>query len=85
MFNKKIKFDVEVYILKNINDFGKASYSDDKDLSRYIKESDFLPRLGDIILYNKIYYKIDKIVVDYQAKALNILLSESRTDFKVQK
>lgn len=85
MFNKKIKFDVEVYILKNINDFGKASYSDDKELSRYIKESDFLPRLGDIILYNKIYYKIDKIVVDYQAKTLNILLSESRTDFKVQK
>jgi hypothetical protein len=85
MFNKKIKFDVEVYILKNINDFGKASYSDDKDLSRYIKESDFLPRLGDIILYNKIYYKIDKIVVDYQAKTLNVLLSESRTDFKVQK
>jgi hypothetical protein len=85
MFNKKIKFDVEVYTLKNINDFGKASYSDDKDLSRYIKESDFLPRLGDIILYNKIYYKIDKIVVDYQAKTLNILLSESRTDFKVQK
>lgn len=85
MFNKKIKFDVEVYILKNINDFGKASYSDDKELSRYIKESDFLPRLGDIILYNKIYYKIDKIVVDYQAKTLNVLLSESRTDFKVQK
>lgn len=85
MFNKKNKFDVEVYILKNINDFGKASYSDDKELSRYIKESDFLPRLGDIILYNKIYYKIDKIVVNYQAKTLNILLSESRTDFKVQK
>lgn len=85
MFNKKIKFDVEVYILKNINDFGKASYADDKELSRYIKESDFLPRLGDIILYNKIYYKIDKIVVDYQVKALNILISESRTDFKVQK
>ena len=85
MFNKKNKFDVEVYILKNTNDFGKASYADDKELSRYIKESDFLPRLGDIILYNKIYYKIDKIVVNYQAKSLNILLSESRTDFKVQK
>lgn len=84
MFNKKNKFEIEVYILKSINDFGKASYSDDKELSRYIKESDFIPRIGDIIFYNKLYFKIDKIVINYQTKSLNILLSESRTDFKVQ-
>jgi|LakMenEpi03Aug12_release.lakeMendotaPanAssembly.Ray.scaffolds.fasta_scaffold3727990_1 hypothetical protein len=85
MFNRKTKFVIEVYILKSINDFGKASYSDDKELSRYIHESDFIPRQGDIILYNKIYFKIDKIVLDYQTKSLIILLSESKTDFKVQK
>ena len=85
MFNKKTKFVIEVYILKSINDFGKASNSDDKELSRYIHESDFIPRQGDIILYNKIYFKIDKIVLDYQTKSLIILLSESKTDFKVQK
>jgi len=84
MFNKKTKFEIEVYILKDINDFGKASYSDDKELSGYIKESDFLPRIGDIILYNKLYFKVDKIVVDYQTKSLNILLSESKTDFRMK-
>lgn len=84
MFNKKSKFVIEVYILKSINDFGKASYIDVKELSRYIHESDFIPRQGDIILYNKIYYKIDKIVLDYQIKSLTILLSESKTDFKVK-
>lgn len=84
MFNKKTKFEIEVYILKSINDFGKASYSDDKDLSRYIKESDFIPRVGDIIFYKKLYYKIDKIVINYEIKSLNILVSESKTDFKVQ-
>ena len=84
MFNRKSKFNVEVYILKSVNDFGKASYSDDKELSRYINESDFLPRIGDIILFNKLYFKVDKIVVDYQNKSLNILLSDSKTDFKMK-
>ena len=32
-----------------------------------------------------LYFKIDKIVLDYQTKSLIILLSESKTDFKVQK
>lgn len=84
MFTRKNKFEVEVYILKSVNDFGKASYSDDKDLSRYISESDFLPRIGDIIYYNKLYYKVDKIVIDYKLKSLNVLLSESKTDFKIK-
>jgi hypothetical protein len=84
MFNKKNKLVIEAYILKSIDDFGKTSYSDDKKLSGYISESDFLPRMGDIILYNKLYYKIDKIIIDYQKKYLNILLSESKTDFKIK-
>jgi hypothetical protein len=85
MFNKKSKFDVEVYILKSVDDFGKISYSDDKELSGYIKDNDFLPRLGDIILFKKIYYKVDRIIINYEEKSLNILLSESRVDVKMQK
>lgn len=85
MFNKKNKFEIEVYILKSVDDFGKISYTNDKDISRYISESDFLPRLGDIISSKKVYYKVDRIIVNYEEKTLNILLSESRVDVKMQK
>ncbi len=85
MFNKKNKFDIEVYILKSVDDFGKVSYTNDRDISRYISDSDFLPRLADIIVSKKVYYKVDRIIINYEEKSLNILLSESRVDVKMQK
>lgn len=85
MFNKKNKFEIEVYILKSVDDFGKVSYTNDKDISRYISDSDFLPRLADIIVSKKVYYKVDRIIINYEEKSLNILLSESRVDVKMQK
>jgi hypothetical protein len=85
MFNKKHKFDVEVYLLKSVDDFGKMSYADDKELSGYIQNSDFLPRMGDVIIHNKFHYKVDRIIINYEKKTLNILLSESRFDVKIQK
>lgn len=85
MFNKKNKFEIEVYILKSVDDFGKVSYTNDRDISRYISDSDFLPRLADIIVSKKVYYKVDRIIINYEEKSLNILLSESRVDVKMQK
>lgn len=85
MFNKKSKFEVEVYLLKSVDDFGKVSYTDDKELSGYIQNSDFLPRLGDVIIHKKTHYKVDRIIINYEKKTLNILLSESRVDVKIQK
>lgn len=85
MFNKKHKFNIEVYLLKSVDDFGKVSYVDDKELSRYIKDSDFLPRIGDVIIHKKVYYKVDRIIINYESKSLNVLLSESRVDVKIQK
>jgi hypothetical protein len=85
MFNKKKKFDIEVFILKHVDDFGKVSYSNDKDISGYINATDFLPRINDIIFFKKIYYKVDRIIINYEENSLNILLSESRVDVKMQK
>jgi len=85
MFNKKSKLSVEVFTLKSIDDFGKISYVDNAELSRYIEDSDFLPRIGDVIVYRKMHYKVDRIIIDYEKKSLSILLSESRVDVKIQK
>jgi hypothetical protein len=85
MFNKKHKFEIEVYLLKSIDDFGKVSYVDDKELSEYIEKSDFLPRTSDVIIHKKVYYKVDRIIINYEKKLLNVLLSESRVDVKIQK
>lgn len=85
MFNRKSKLSVEVFTFKSIDDFGKVSYADNAELSRYIEDSDFLPRIGDVIVYRKMHYKVDRIIIDYEKKSLSILLSESRVDVKIQK
>jgi hypothetical protein len=85
MFGKKNKLNIEVFTLKSIDDFGKVSYADNVELSGYIEDSDFLPRIGDVIVYKKTHYKVDRIIIDYEKKSLSILLSESRVDVKIQK
>ena len=85
MFTRKSKLHIEVFTLKSVDDFGKVSYVDNVELSGYIEESDFLPRIGDVIVYKKIHYKVDRIIIDYEKKSLSILLSESRVDVKIQK
>ena len=85
MFYKKLKFEVEVYLLKSVDDFGKVSYADDKELSGYIQSSEFLLRIGDDIIHRKTHYKVDRIIINYEKKTLNILISESRVDVKIQK
>lgn len=85
MFSRKPKLHIEVFTLKSVDDFGKVSYVDNAELSGYIEESDFLPRIGDVIVYKKTHYKVDRIIIDYEKKTLSILLSESRVDVKIQK
>ena len=85
MFSRKKKLHIEVFTLKSVDDFGKVSYIDNVELSGYIKDIDFLPRIGDVLVYKKIHYKVDRIIIDYEKKTLSILLSESRVDIKIQK
>lgn len=85
MFQKKKPSRIEAYIFRAEDAFGKVSYAHDATLSGYIREMDFLPRTDDVVLYNKVHYKVDKIVIDYQEKVVNILMSSSKVNVQIQK
>lgn len=79
------KLDIQVYLFKSEDSFGKVAYSHEEKLSGYIKKTGFLPRQGDVIKHVNGYYKVDKIIVDYEANSINILLSNSKVDVRIQK
>ncbi len=79
------KIAIQVYIFRAEDAFGKVSYVHDDKLSGYIKKSGFLPRHGDVINHNNNYYKVDKVIVDYDVNVINVLLSSSKVDVKIKK
>lgn len=85
LFGNKIKLEIHAYIFKSEDMYGKVSYSHDLELSRYIKNSNFIPRNGDVLSYNNSHFKVDKVIIDYSDNNLNILMSNSKVDVRIQK